>query len=464
MAAYVEGVTVTAAQLKTALRKGVLCNALHPVLLGAALRNRGVQPLLDAVTDYLPSPLDTPPPVARLTGAGEESLPLPCDPRGPLCALAFKVVADEGRKLTYLRLYSGTLHTGALLWNSSRGGSDRVARIFRMHAHRREKVEEAVAGEIVAATGLRDVLTGDSLASPEQPLLLQGVTVPEPVVSLAVEARGVDDRERLPQVLEKLQWEDPTFRVHEDAETGQTILTGMGELHLEIIIDRMQREFGVQVKTGRPQVVYRETLNKAIQHHELFHRESEGHVQHGEIELRLTPLARSHGVEIVLDPIGTSELPEALRLSLRNSLQQSCSGGALAGYPLTDLAVEILHAPFQPGVTTELGLRAAAQRGLALAARDGEPILLEPWMALELTVPDENAGRVLGSLQQKRGRIEGMEVHGTDQVIRANVPLAEMFGYMTELRSASKGRGTYTMEFSHFDRAPDETLQRFSGR
>ena len=263
MVAYIEGRSVTAAQLQRALRQGVLSGALHPVLLGAALRNRGIQPLLDAVTAYLPSPLDLPPAPAQHAGENTPAIFLPCDARGPLCALAFKVVADEGRKLTYLRLYSGTLRTGDLIWSSSRKGDERVARLFRMHAHRREKVDETVAGEIVAATGLHHVLTGDTLSRPEEPLLLQGLTIPEPVVSLAVEAKGVEDRERLPSVLEKLQWEDPTFRVHEDAETGQTILTGMGELHLEIIVDRMQRDFGVSVKTGRPQVVYRETLRRA---------------------------------------------------------------------------------------------------------------------------------------------------------------------------------------------------------
>ena len=463
MAAYVEGRLVTATQLQRALRQGVLAGALHPVFLGAALRNRGIQPLLDAVTAYLPSPLDLPPsPAHHAQDAGKE-IALPCDARGPLCALAFKVVADEGRKLTYLRLYSGTLHTGDTLWNGSRQGEERVARLFRMHAHRREKVDEAVAGEIVAATGLHHVLTGDTLSRPEEPLLLQGLSVPEPVVSLAVEAKGVEDRERLPAVLEKLQWEDPTFRVHEDAETGQTILTGMGELHLEIIVDRMLREFGVAVKTGRPQVVYRETLRRAIERHEIFQRESEGRVQQGELTLRLVPAPGGSGIDLRLDPEGTAQLPPLLQEALRQSLQQACAGGVLAGYPLTDLTVEVLLAPYLPGTTTELGLRAAAQRGLALGAREGEPTLLEPVMSLELIVPEENSGRVLGALQQKRGRIEGMAVRGADQVIRATVPLAEMFGYMTDLRSATKGRGTFSMEFSHFDRAPDETLRRLGG-
>ncbi len=460
MVAYIEGRSVTAAQLQRALRQGVLSGALHPVLLGAALRNRGIQPLLDAVTAYLPSPLDLPPAPAQHAGENTPAIFLPCDARGPLCALAFKVVADEGRKLTYLRLYSGTLRTGDLIWSSSRKGDERVARLFRMHAHRREKVDETVAGEIVAATGLHHVLTGDTLSRPEEPLLLQGLTIPEPVVSLAVEAKGVEDRERLPSVLEKLQWEDPTFRVHEDAETGQTILTGMGELHLEIIVDRMQRDFGVSVKTGRPQVVYRETLRRAALRHELFQRESEGRIQQGEVTLRLAPGPGGSGIELRLDPEGTAQLPLPLQETLRQSLQQGCAGGVLAGYPLTDLQIDVLQAPYLPGTTTELGLRAAAQRALALGAREGEPTLLEPVMALELIVPEENSGRVLGALQQKRGRIEGMAVRGTDQVIRATVPLAEMFGYMTDLRSATKGRGTYSMEFSHFDRAPDETLRR----
>ncbi len=459
LADFLEGGEVKPERLLAGLRRGTLECRLFPVLLGSALRNKGIQPLLDAVGAFLPSPLEAPPVPARSPESQEETLQISCDPQAPLCALAFKVVSDEGRKLTYLRLYAGRLAPGDTIWNSIRGAPEKVARLFRMHARKRERLEQAQAGDIVAAAGLKDVLTGDTLCASGRPLLLRGLSVPEPVVSVAVEPRSVDDREKLLPSLEKLQWEDPTFRVREDADTGQTILTGMGELHLEIIANRLEREFGVEVKTGRPQVVYRETLRRPVERQEVFAREIDGRMQKGEVRLRLSPLARGEGLRLRLPPEET--LPAELREALKAALRQSCAAGARTGYPLTDLEVKVLEAPFELGTTTETGLRAAAQRGVTLAAREGEPALLEPLMRLELIVPGEHAGRALGSLQQKRGRIEGMQNRGDIEVIHALVPLSEMFGYMTELRSATRGRGTYTMEFSHFDLAPDETLQRF---
>jgi len=460
LADFLDGKEIAASRLQEALRRGVLDCRLFPVLLGSALRNKGIQPLLDAVGIYLPSPLDAPP-VLAYGPEGREPVAVAPEAGGALCALAFKVQSDEGRKLTYLRLYGGALRVGDELLNSSRNCREKIARLFRMHAHKRERLEEAVAGDIVAAAGLREALTGDTICRPEHPLLLAGLTVPEPVVSLAVEPKGVDDREKLVPALEKLQWEDPTFRVREDAETGQTILTGMGELHLDIVTDRLRREFGVHVKTGRPQVVYRETLLRPVERREVFHRDIDGRVHGGEILLQLAPLGRSEGLRLELAEAVQGSLPAELQEVLRQSLEQACLGGVRSGYPLTDLAVRVLEAPWQNGVTTELGLRAAAQRGVALAAREGTPTLLEPIMSLELIVPVEYAGRVIGTLQQKRGRVEGMLSRGDAEVIRAGVPLAEMFGYMTELRSATKGRGTFTMEFSHFDQAPEETLRRF---
>jgi elongation factor G len=329
-----------------------------------------------------------------------------------------------------------------------------------MHAHKRERIEEATAGDIVAATGLKDVLTGDTVCEIGHPLVLTGLTVPDPVVSLAVEPKGVEDREKLLPALEKLQWEDPTFRVREDGETGQMILSGMGELHLEIIADRLSRDFGVEIKTGRPQVVYRETLKRAIEHREVFHREVEGKIQGGEVLLRITPLGRGSGLQVALPAPEDSPLPEELLELLRRTLEQTCSAGGCSGYPVTDVEVRVLESPMESGNTTEIGLRAAAQRGVGLALREGEPVLLEPIMALELVTPAEYTGKVLGSLQQKRGRVEDVASRGPIEVIRALVPLAEMFGYMTELRSATKGRGTFTMEFSRFDVAPEDTMKK----
>ena len=456
---FLDGKPVESHRLKSALRKGTMACCIFPVLLGSALRNKGIQPLLDAVVSYLPSPLDAPPVEAR-NPETEDSVIIGCDPKGPLCALAFKVLSDEGRKLTYLRIYSGTLRAGAAVVNSTRQCTEKVARLFRMHAHKRERIEEAMAGDIAAATGLKEVLTGDTLCYPDNVLLMKGLTVPDPVVSQAVEAKRVEDREKLPQALEKLQWEDPTFRVREDEETGQTVLTGMGELHLEIIADRLSRDFGVEVKTGRPQVVYRETIAKTVEQREIFRREMDGKVQGGEVLLRLTPLRRGAGLHVTMPPPESSPLPEELRSALEKNLEQSCSAGGLTGYPLTDVDIAVIEAPFEPGTTTEIGLRAATQRCLAFAARKASPTLLEPIMSLELITPSDYTGKVLGSLQQKRGHVEGISVRSDIEVIQARVPLAEMFGFMTELRSATRGRGTFTMVFSHFDLAPADTLKK----
>lgn len=459
MADFLEGKRVTAERLRAALRRGTLACAIFPVLLGTALRNKGVQPLLDAVGQYLPSPLDVPALVGHNPTTGERET-LVCDPALPLRALAFKVMAEEGRRLTYLRIYSGTLRTGMQVFNSSRNSVERIKHVFRMHAHKREEVGEAHPGDIVAVPGCQSTLTGDTLCDPARPLLLEGLTVPEPVVSLAVEAKGAEDREHLPLALEQLQWEDPTFLVHEDKETGQTILTGMGELHLEIVIDRLAREYGVQVQTGRPRVVYRETLRQEVMRRETFQRQGERRLEVAEVVLRLTPLPRGSGVRILLPPAEPPLTTDHLE-ALEESLQQGCQSGCRTGYPLTDVEVVVLEIPLDAGVPSETGLRAAALRGLALAARDGRPLLLEPIMSLELEIPTESLGRVIGSLQQKRGRVEGLDKRGNSEVVRATVPLAEMFGYMSELRSATRGHGNYTMEFLRFEEAPVEIQEQF---
>ncbi len=460
MADYLAGNDVSNQRLVAAIRRGVLECRLFPVYLGSALRNKGIQPLLDGVAAFLPSPLESvvPKGINPATGGKEEVF---CTQTGPMRALAFKVQAEEGRKLTYVRIYSGILRTGDTILNSSRHRQEKIGRLFLMHSHRREQITSATAGDIVAAGGLKEALTGDTLCDPAHPLVLEGVTTPEPVVSLAVEARGAGDRERLPGALEKLLWEDPTFRVHEDPDTGQTILTGMGELHLEIITDRLLREFGVQVKSGAPRVVYRESIQRRVEHREYFQREVEGRIQKGEALLRITPLKRGAGVRIVLPPTEVLPLTLEQRRNLEQFLLQSCEAGCCSGYPLIDLEIRILEAPFEQGTTTELGLRIAARKGLVMAVKSADPVLLEPVMALELTVPAEAAGKVLGGLQQKRGRVEGIDTRDDLETIRALAPLSGMFGYMSELRSATKGRGSYTMEFSHYDRAPVEIQRQF---
>ena len=459
LADFLGGESVAEHRLREALRRGTIACRISPVLLGSALRNKGIQPLLDAVGDYLPSPLDG----RQLTGRNPKNAELEtvkCDPRAPMRALAFKVMSDEGRMLTYLRLYSGCIRQGSGLFNASRGCSERVGRLFRMHAHRREEIVEASAGDIVAVLGFRETLTGDTLCDPDHPLLLEGLSVPEPVVSVAVEPKSADDRERFSDAVEKLLWEDPTFRLHEDPETGQTIITGMGELHLEIIVDRLCREYGVTVKTGPPLVVYRETLRQSVVRRESFQMGANERVEVGEVQLRLTPLPPGSGVRISMLPPTPNLTPDFLA-TIEECLRQGCLAGFRTGYPLVDLSIEVLEIPFEPGLTSEAGIRAAVQRGLAMAVREGRLLLLEPLMSLELTVPREYLGRVLDTLQQKRGRVEKVSDNGNNEVLRATVPLAEMFGYMTELRSATRGRGDYTMEFFRFDVAPIEVQQRF---
>ncbi len=460
MADYLNGRTVDSARLIAALRKGTIAGKICPVLLGSALRNKGIQPLLDAVGLFLPSPLDSRPEEGINPETGKSEI-IPCDPKGPLCALAFKVVADAGRKLCFLRIYSGSLKPGDNLLVSNRMQAEKVARIFHMHSHKRQKLDIASAGDIVTATGLKSVLTGDSLCSSAHPLLLAGLDYPEPVVSLAVEPRGPDDRVKLAPTLEKLQWEDPTFRVTEDPETGQTLLTGMGELHLEVIVKRIETDFGVRVNTGRPQVVYRETLQHQIEHREIFEREIEGRINQGEVRLQLSPLPRRSGLKISIPDQLDETLPAEILASLPDVIDQACQSGPIAGYPLTDLQVEILAIPYDSSLTTELGIQAALRLAISQATRKGSPTMLEPVMELELSVPGEHTGRVMNSLQQKGGQVAGVTTQAEQDLICASIPLTQMFGYMTELRSATKGRGSYTMEFSHFDQAPEETLKRF---
>ncbi|HKL26343.1 MAG TPA: elongation factor G, partial [Desulfuromonadales bacterium] len=330
-----------------------------------------------------------------------------------------------------------------------------------MHAHKRERLDFARAGDIVAATGLKQALTGDALTDPDHPLQLEGLTVAEPVVSLAVEPRKVQDRDKLMHSLEKLQWEDPTFRVREDESTGQTVLTGMGELHLDVVLTRLKRDFGVEVNAGQPQVVYRETVTAPVTHREIFERDLENRSHKGEVTLHLKPLPRGEGVRYRWPEHFAAGLPEEIRLALEETLQQATQSGVLAGYPLVDLEIAVKDLPYEAGATSAMGIRAAAQRGMMEAARRAKPTLLEPVMGLEITVPNECSGKVLGGLQQKRGRVEGHAAQGAIDIIKASVPLSEMFGYMTELRSASQGRGTFTMEFSHYDLAPPATLARF---
>ncbi len=460
---FLDGKQIAPERLVTALRRGVIGCRLYPVLLGSALRNKGVQPVLEGICQLLPSPLDTPPaPALQLTS--KEHRQVTTDVKAPLCALAFKVLADDGRKLTYLRIYAGELKPGDNLFNSRTASVEKVARLFRMHAHKRERIDLAEAGDIVTATGLKTVLTGDTLSSPEDPLQLAGLEYPEPVVSLAVEAKSIDGRDKLPLALEKLQWEDPTFRVREDEETGQTLLTGMGELHLEVVCERLRSDFGVEVSTGRPQVVYRETVTRQAEFHEIFEREIDGKLHCGDVTLAIAPRPLRSGPQIIIAENILSAWPPPLAELIQNRLTAACQSGPLAGYPLTDLELILTAAPYDSQRTTEIGISAALSRAVAQLLQQGRPTLLEPVMALELVTPSDYTGRVMGSLNQKRGQVEGVTSRPGQDVIRATVPLLEMFGYMTELRSATKGQGSFTMEFSHFEPAPAEVRNQLGLR
>jgi elongation factor G len=457
---FLEGQPITAERIIPALRRGVVACDIFPVLLGSALRNKGIQPLLDAICDLLPSPLDIPPSSAHQPGHNE-TVEISTDPAATLCALAFKVLADDGRKLTYLRIYSGQLKPGDSVYNSRTAGVEKVARLFRMHSHKRERIDLAIAGDIVTATGLKNVLTGDTISSPDHPLQLAGLEYPEPVVSLAVEAKTVDDRDKLPLALEKLQWEDPTFLVKEDPETGQTLLVGMGELHLEVVVQRLKSDFSVETRTGRPQVVYRETIRQEAEQLEIFEREIEGKTHYGEVKIRLTPTGQKSGINIVIPDGLLTDWPAELADVIQEKLEAACQSGQIAGYPLADLQMTLVEAPYNSNKTTDLGISAAISRATGQALKNGKSTLLEPVMILELIAPSDYTGRVISSLNQKRGQVEGITSHPGEDIVRATVPLIEMFGYMTELRSATKGQGSFTMEFSHFDQAPAETLQKF---
>ena len=350
---------------------------------------------------------------------------------------------------------------GDMVYNSRTRESEKVARLFRMRSHKRERIKQAIAGDIVTITGLKNILTGDTISNPEHPLQLAGLDYPEPVVSLAVEPKTVVDRDKLPLALEKLQWEDPTFRVNEDPETGQTLLTGMGELHLEVVIRRLKSDFGVETQTGKPQVVYRETVSCAVEQHEIFEREIDGKTHYGEVRIRINPTERKSGISIDIPEQLLLDWPEELAELVKNHLTGACQSGQIAGYPLTDLQLSLVEIPYNSNKTTDLGISAAINRAVSQALKNGKPTLLEPVMALELITPSDYTGRVMGSLNQKRGQIEGVTSRPGQDVIRATAPLSEMFGYMTELRSATKGHGGFTMEFSHFDQAPVEILEKF---
>ncbi len=455
MEKYVQEEAITEEEIRRAIRKATVCQEITPVFCGAAYRNRGVQPLLDGVVDYLPSPLDRPP-VTGLDPADQTPVERQASVKEPLTALVFKIAMEEGRKLSYLRVYSGTLRPEKVVYNANLGERERVARLFQMHANQRKRIQQADAGNIVAATGLKTVRTGDTLCDEKAPIVLEPMQFLEPVIFIAIEAKSIADQEKLFASLEKLAAEDPTFRFRFDEESGQTLISGMGELHLNVLVQRLTREFFVHANVGRPQVVYRETITQAVKERGEFSREINGKQQSGVVLLEMAPNPRGSGIQIV------SELPEEVLLppecirAIEEAFRESCTSGSLGGYPVVDVQGRILSAEYREGVSTPLGFRIATATTFQRAYERGNPILLEPIMSVDIVVPEEYASGVIGDVQARRGRI--LEILSKRQIteIRASIPLSEMFGYSTDLRSASKGRGTFTMQFERFDEAQEK--------
>jgi elongation factor G len=453
LAKYLEGEPITPAEIKAALRRATISGQLVPVLAGSALRNKGIQPLLDAIVDYLPSPADMPPVQGTDPNTGEIIQRRPSDDE-PVAALAFKVMVDEyvGR-LVYIRVYSGVLTSGQQVLNVSKGVRERVGRLLQMHANYREEISEVYAGGIAAAVGLRATSTGDTLADPNAPILLEPPKFPEPVISVAIEPKTKADQDRLSIALARLAEEDPTFRVRVDPETGQTLIWGMGELHLEVLVDRMMREYKVGAKVGRPQVAYRETITVPAEAEGRFIRQTGGRGQYGHVWLRLEPLPRGSGFEFVNKIVG-GVIPKEFIPAVEAGVREAMETGVLAGYPMVDIRVILFDGSYHEVDSSEFAFKMAAQIGFKNAAQRAKPILLEPIMRVEVTIPEEFLGDVVGNLTARRGHILGIEAHDGTQVIRALVPLAEMFGYATDLRSLTQGRGSFVMEFDHYEEVP----------
>jgi elongation factor G len=453
MESYLEEKQISAEDLIRVIRKLTLELKIVPVLCGAALRNKGIQPLLDAIVDFLPSPLDVPPIEGEnpVTKQVEQRL---SSEKEPLAGLAFKIVMDQGRKMTYARIYSGKLQVGAEVLNPAKGLKEKVSRIFQMHANKRERVDVIGAGNIVALMGLKSATTGDSLCEPGRPILLEPIGTYEPVISIAVEATTRADQERLLDSLAKLSEEDPTFKFREDPDTAQTVISGMGELHLEIVLSRLDRDYHVQVKAGKPQVVYRETIREASRAEAVFDREIGGTRHYAAVELQLAPRTRDSGNSTV-NKIRDASIPEVFFPAVEEGISDALSSGPLLGYPVVDVEAIIVGGIFQEGISSDLAFRVASTMAVRKACEQASPLLLEPYMSVEILAPEEFLGEVLGDLNLRKGRVESIAARKAIQVVKAVVPLSKMFGYSTSLRSSTQGRATFTMHFSRFDTASE---------
>jgi len=464
---FLEGESISADELKASLRRSTIGLKLFPVVLGTAFKNKGIQPLLDAVVDYLPSPLDTPE-IKGVNPENGEVVTRHADDKQPFSALAFKIMADPFvGQLTFIRVYSGQLKSGESVMNSRTQRHERIGRLLKMHANRREDIQEILAGDICAVVGLKNVSTGDTICDEKHPIVLESIEFAVPVISVAVEPKTKADQEKMGMALSKLAQEDPTFKVHTDPDSGQTIISGMGELHLEIIVDRMQREYKVEANVGKPQVAYRETIRRQAEAEGKYIRQTGGRGQYGHAKIRLEPNEPGKGYEFVNDIVGGT-VPKEYIKPIDQGMQEAMEGGILAGYPMVDVKATLYDGSYHEVDSNEMAFKIAGSMAFKEAARKASPVILEPVMAVEVVTPEDFAGTIMGDLSSRRGRIEGMEHRAGSQVIKAIVPLAEMFGYATHMRSSTQGRAEYSMHFARYEEAPrsvsEEIIARTQGK
>jgi elongation factor G len=461
---YVGEEEITVDDLRRGIRAATIANQIVPVLCGTAFKNKGVQPLLDAIVDYLPSPLDIPP-VRGVDPKGIDELERPASDAEPFAALAFKIMSDPYvGKLTYFRVYSGSLTAGSGVFNSTKDRKERIGRILQMHANHREDKEAVFTGDIVAAVGLKNTTTGDTLCDPDRPIILERMEFPEPVISVAIEPKTKVDQDKLGKALYALQEEDPTFQVRTDEETGQTVISGTGELHLEVLVDRMMREFNVGANVGKPQVAYRETITASVEKVEQrYVRQTGGRGQYGHVVITLEPTGPGGGYEFV-DKITGGVIPREYIPAVDHGIQEALESGVLAGYPMVDVRAILTFGSYHDVDSSEMAFKIAGSLAVKEAARRAKPALLEPIMAVEVVTPEDYMGDVIGDLSSRRGKVEGMEQRGNSQVVRAQVPLAEMFGYATDLRSRTQGRATYTMQFHSYQQVPESIAREIVAR
>ena len=467
MMKYLDGKEVTEAEIRSAIRSGTLSLKVVPILCGSAFRNKGVQPMLDAVVDYLPSPLDIPP-VTGVEPGTTKPAERPARDDAPFSALAFKIMTDPFvGTLTFFRVYSGTLNSGASIYNSTKSKRERIGRLLKMHANKREEIKEVYAGDIAAAVGLKTATTGDTLCDENKPIVLESIDFPDPVISIAIEPKSKADQERLGLSLQKLATEDPSFKVRTDEETGQTIISGMGELHLEIIVDRLLREFNVGANVGKPQVAYKETVRKKVEQQGRFVRQTGGRGQYGDVWITLEPQQPGVGFEFV-DAVKGGSIPREYIPAVEKGIKEATENGPLAGYPVVDVKATLFDGSYHDVDSSEIAFKIAGSMAFKEAARKANPVLLEPIMAVEVVVPEEFMGDVIGDISSRRGKVLGMDTRPAAQAIDARVPLAQMFGYATDLRSMTQGRATYTMQFSHYEPVPaavaEGIMAKFDGK